>query len=296
MRVMFVSFEGDVSELTNAIVNHGYMTRPEIVQLAESITEDIVCSLFLWNSGTYRFNSLRNVEALVPAGISIPVENIVMEAMRRIDEWHRMLEFISEQSIFVKVQKDAEGDFADPLHDPAGYIYYRVDGTSPVKEFVSASCLTEYKIYESLYSNLQSGKITPLSDRISRSVQAALQKKDSERSTSHFSTLFSIIITVGIILFLILISWIIFKGIIFPETSTKSYLGRVQLSISQVDEKVAVARLHYRAFYGSEPESTDDLKTFRLINENDISYLKLKSQIDPKNGELLLKKKIVHLK
>ena len=282
VRELFASFEGDLAGLSSEILNRGLMSKQQMTSFAESVIEDVACSLFLWKAGTYRFNSMRSVDSLIPAGISIPVENIIMEAMRRIDEWHRMMEFITEETIFVRSQRkdDQRKGVSDPIQNPADYIYTCIDGTSPVKEFVKSSCLTEYKIYEALYYLVQHQKILPLSDRISQSVQAALQKKEREKSTTSFSTLFSVLAVIGIILVVVLVVWILFKGVLFPETTVSAYLNKYELPSSLAEEKVSIAYLQYRTLFGTRPRSAKDLKMSGLINNQDLYYYSVKSRFD----------------
>jgi hypothetical protein len=176
---LFKRHVGNLHDLTAAIVTSGILGQNDMSLFAETVTTDITCSLFLWSSGSYRFTSLQNVDTLIPDALSIPIENIVMEAMRRVDEWHRMQEYVTDDTIFVKSQKDhtiAKSD-VDPLMNPAEYIYTLIDGTSPVTHLVKNSCLTEYNTFEALSSLTQSKKILALSNQISQSVQAELQKK-----------------------------------------------------------------------------------------------------------------------
>jgi hypothetical protein len=222
---LFTLCEGDLGELSRRIENSNLLSSQELVSFAESVVEDITCSMFLWKTGTYRFNSLKTVDTLNPADISIPVENIVMEAMRRMDEWARMREVISHDSIFVKVQKSDShlDDIPDPFERTVDYVYARINGISPVTEIIKDSCLTEYKIYEALNSLLIAEKITPLSEKITRSVQAALEKKVHDKESSSFSILYSILATIGVILLILLISW--FFGIHSGKSSGGYYMN-----------------------------------------------------------------------
>ncbi|NLG16123.1 MAG: DUF4388 domain-containing protein [Fibrobacter sp.] len=277
MRELFTSFEGNMCGLTTEIINRNYISKQDLNIFSESLTIDIACSLFLWSSGTYRFNSMPAVDAFIPAGISVPVENIVMEAMRRSDEWKRMLQSISEQSIFVRSQKDA-GDSSreiDPITDPDGYILTRIDGTSPVKDFVSGLCLSEYKIYESIYNLLEAKSITTLSDRISQSVQAALHKKERERTSSSFSVIYSILAAIGIILIIMFMALIVFKKVLVSDASSNAYQSEIALPSSLAAEKLSIAKIYYRALNGSEPEDLSSLKEFRLVTDQDLNFHKI---------------------
>ncbi|NLE02184.1 MAG: DUF4388 domain-containing protein [Fibrobacter sp.] len=215
----FSSYEADIHKLSLDIVSHGIIPREIMYSYSEALIEDIVCSLFLWHTGSYRFSSLRNVDHLIPLNISFPVENIVMEAMRRIDEWHRMVANISYETTFVKAQKNPNETITppDPVTDTTNHIYYLIDGVSPVFEIINDSSLSEYKVFEALNTLLLSKSILPLSDKYSRTVHAAIQQKEKNKKPLTLQIISSILITVAIISVIILFAW-------FLRNTTHSYL------------------------------------------------------------------------
>jgi hypothetical protein len=243
---LFTLCEGDQGELSRKIVDSNIISSKDLVSFAESVVEDITCSMFLWKTGTYRFNSLKTVNALNPAAISIPVENIVMEAMRRVDEWARMRDVISHDSIFVKVQKSDShsSDATDPFERTVDYVYARVNGISPVAEIIKESCLTEYKIYESLNSLLIAEKITPLSEKITRSVHAALEKKKHDKESSSLNILYSILATIGVIVLILLISWFLIRGGIHSVKASGEYLKTNGFQILKVQNENVVKKIN----------------------------------------------------
>ena len=100
-KAIMSAFKEDLHGLTNEIIAQSLMSVEEMSAFSLSIVEDITCSMFLWKSGSYRFSSMRSVDKLIPGNCTIPIENIVMEAMRRTDEWNRMLEHIKDETNFV---------------------------------------------------------------------------------------------------------------------------------------------------------------------------------------------------
>lgn len=236
VRELFSLYEGKIADLTAELENRGIFTHQDMASYAQSVTVDITCSLFLWTTGTYRFTSLRTVDALIPAGIAIPIENVVMEAMRRIDEWHRMRVAITEDVIFVHTGKplDEPNGLYSPLDSPAPYIFQCINGTSPVKSFLTDSFLTDYKIYETLYDLIQSDVIRPLSEQLTKSIQAAIQKNEQDiRSASVMPPLFSLLITVGIIL-LIVLAALLYRGVIFSKLTIGATLQKMRSNFSRL--------------------------------------------------------------
>jgi hypothetical protein len=274
VRELFSSYEGKVAELIFFLENKSIMNHQELEAYALGVTIDIACSLFLWKTGKYRFDSLRTVDHLIPAGIDIPVENVVMEAMRRIDEWHRMREVITEETIFVHTEKKLDLSSASgPLENPSLYLYHRIDGTSAVKIMLNDTFLTEYKIYETLYSLMQEDLIQPLSENVTKSILAAIQKKEQDSyAASLLPPFISISATIGLILLILLLAWL-FRGIILSKMNIRSSLMKNSASITVADDHFRDALIYFRAKTLSPHLSTDGIPDFFSINRKDVHYL-----------------------
>jgi hypothetical protein len=279
VRELFTKYKDNLAELTRYLEAKNIFTHDELELYAMNMAIDIACSLFLWTSGHYQFDSIKSVDNLIPAGIDIPVENVVMEAMRRIDEWHRMHEAINEETIFIQNEVQAElPEYNSPDDDPSIYLYHRIDGTSSVKDFLTDSFLTEYKIYETLYTLVQSEAIRSLSDTVTRSIKAALQKKEQEASVaSAIPPIFSFIFSTGCILIIILLSWL-FRGVFSSELNIKSSVARSRLNFRIAEQHQNDAQIFFmtRSLYPTS--QNDELQDYSLITKKDAFYLSLKRE------------------
>jgi hypothetical protein len=197
-----------------------------------------------------------------------------MEAMRRVDEWNRMQENINDDLIFVNIEKDPHvSNHAlkiDPIADPVGYISLKINGTSPVKELISSTPLTHYKVYESLNALILSQKIAPLSDKISKSVQAAIEKKNQTTNTGFAPLAISSLITVAVVLFVLVLSLGLFKGVIFSRTTVNEFISRTESPRAIANEKLLTAELLLQSQQRSEAaRSIDSLLKLKIINKTD---------------------------
>ena len=281
MRELFASYEGNLAGLTSLIETRGLLTHEELENYAVNVTIDITCSLFLWNRGHYRFDSMPSVEHLIPAGIDIPVENVVMEAMRRVDEWHRMREAITGETIFSRTGKgiNLETDH-DPINDPSPYFYHRIDGTTDMRKLLADSFLTEYKIYETLYQMMQDDLIHPLSDSITRSIRAAILKKDQDQSVATiFSPIVAIFISLGIVVLIVLLV-ILLRGVLFSSLIDESSALRSRLARQETFNHLHEAELFYRCTCISSPYSEDQLPDFFSLTGNEVKYISEKRDLE----------------
>jgi hypothetical protein len=273
---LFAAYKDDIAGLTKEVLSHSLVTEAEISTLAEITVEDITCSLFLWHKGSYRFSTIRNIDRFIPAKISIPIENIVMEAMRRVDEWNRMQEQITDEIIFINTDKgDAKKNLnQDPINDPVGYISQKINGTSPVKELIASTPLSQYKIYESLNTLIQSNSILPLSDKLSKSVQAAIERKNKVVNSFVVSVTISTIITGIIILTQLVFSIGIFRHILFSRVVASQSTARTEVTSAVVHEKFQIARLLLQSQQRlNAATSADSLINLKLMSRNDLKLL-----------------------
>lgn len=272
LNTLFKSHEGNLNGLCAALVDRNLMTVKEIKTFADNCVEDIACSLLMWKSGAYRFNSLRSVAPLACSTVSISSENIIMEGMRRVDEWNRMVDKINEDSVFVKADKTApEAVELDIFCKPEEYIYTLLDGSSSVSSIVRTSCLSEYKVYESINMLLQNQRIIPLPPKISQTIQAAIDRKELEgASSSGMKTVLSSLFTIGLVGTILLIG-ISFKHFLLADITSESCRKRSELFYVQTQKKTVNASLFHQALTGEENMEPKELKKAGLLTEHDLS-------------------------
>lgn len=276
IRELFSSYDGKTAELTALLESKGVFTHQELENYATTVIIDIACSLFLWTSGKYHFDAIQNVDSFIPAGISLPVENIVMEAMRRIDEWRRMKTVISDDSVFVQTGNVPEFDtHTSPLDDPLYYCYQQVNGISPVKSLLDNTFITEYKLYECLYSLEQSNLIKPLNDSLMRSVHAALSRTDSNKKAPAF---LPVLVAAGAILIVVLIA-LFFRFSLLGDLATSSILKKNELSFSRAEHAIR-NNFQYEALHSrTTTQTSQSPNRINVISKKCLSILQKKQKL-----------------
>jgi hypothetical protein len=274
---IFRTHENSINSLFNEIVHSNLLTKDALNFFAVSIIEDIACSFFLWNKGTYHFSSVRVVENVAASCVAIPVENIIMEAMRRVDECHRMEKIIHDDMVFVPSERVDKGTIkdVDPFKQADEFVYSRIDGISTVATIFRTSCLTEFKVYEAINTLLAVKRITPLSARISQSVVAALEQKELEerKGASSFSTIVSILITAAMIIATLFIGKVLLHDQILSNQNINAHLSALELPLSETIQKNRIAFLQYHAFYGIGTPDINNLINVGLLLKADIRPL-----------------------
>lgn len=278
---LFTSFDNNIHGLSLELIKNGFLTKDEISSLSESIIEDICCSLFLWKSGSYRFTSLRQVDDFSPLGRIFPVENIVMEAIRRSDEWIRMQEFVNKEVVFVRTNKEIikKMDKPNALKQPDIYILNLVDGTSPVSEIVKDNCLSEYRIYEILYNHYMNQTVIPLSEQYTRSVQAALEQKKREQSSSPFSSIVAVACAFSVFIVTVICTPAFINSVILNRSFKRYQSFKSEVQQSFLENKLLSAHLYYYTLNGERALHNEQLFHSGLIKKHEAKILN--KEIEP---------------
>jgi len=262
---IFSASADDLSALCSTLMERNFITAKELKSFTEMCVEDISCSLLAWNRGTYRFNSFRSVAAQVCGVVTIPVENIIMEGMRRTDEWTRMQEYIKEDMIFVPAAKNqAALDEIDVTAAPEEYIFSLLNGSNSVKALTKSSCLCEYKVYESINMLLQSQRITALHQKYTQSIQAALKRKDAEEASILSKTFSGSLVSVAAAA--VFMAVFTFCGLVLlPRLGLFKPIEKS----AYVPDAVESARLLHQAIIGETANDPATLKNAGLLTDKD---------------------------
>jgi hypothetical protein len=269
---IFNAHTGDLSVLSTTLLEHNLLTAAELKGFAESCVEDICCSLLTWNEGTYRFNSVGSVSAIACGIVSISAENIIMEGMRRVDEWARMQDYITEDMVFVQTSDSRPVGEIDIAATPEEYIFSLLDGNNSVKSIKKSCCLCEYKVYESINFLLQAQRITALQQHYTESIKAALARKEAELASVQRNTFFSSVVAAGVAAMFVLF-FLFCRTFLLPKIDPATYDRDVaeQYRTREVTGSDAWqgASLLYRTINGGQ-SNPELLKKAGLLTDRDL--------------------------
>jgi len=269
----------DLSALSSALLENNLLTATELKGFAESCVEDISCSLLTWNEGTYRFNSVGSVSDIACGVVNISAENIIMEGMRRVDEWARMRDYITDDMVFAPAPGSVGNDIPpggiDITATPEDYIFGLLDGSRTVKNIKKSCCLCEYKVYESINFLLQAQRITALEQQYTESIKAALARKEAEvasvRRTTFFGSLVAAVVAAAFAVF-----FIFCRISLLPKLDAGTYDRDIveHRRIREVSQSDAVlgASLLYRAVNGElgNGDVAETLKKAGFLTDRDL--------------------------
>jgi len=154
--------EGIQKELTpkkkigKLLVEKNFISPKELWMGVRRQVEEIVYSLFRYRKGKFVFLE-GEVEQEKIVTISLMTNELIMEGVRRVNEWERFVEKIpSGDTIFTK--RTPSPDLG--LNPDEQAILDLVDGDRTVSQICSASGKTEFDTYRALFYLVQAGFIT----------------------------------------------------------------------------------------------------------------------------------------
>jgi hypothetical protein len=134
--------------LGKILVMIGAVSEEELLLMLENKCKESVFMMFLWEDAEFEFfdNQLPAVR-LIPT--SMEVEPVVIEGLKRRDEWRLLKQmYPSRQMVF---SKSDEATGQEPMTDPfVDAVYQLVDGSRSTSDIVIHSHGTEYRVLHAL--------------------------------------------------------------------------------------------------------------------------------------------------
>jgi hypothetical protein len=266
--------------LCGDLITNRRVGEEELVAMARSTVEDISCGLFTWDSGTYRFESMTTVREYVLAGVLLPADAVVMEAMRRDDEAKRLFGQISPDMIFAPASREHQlgaipQDLAGILSAPDSYLLSFIDGLTSVEGIVEGSCLCRYRVYDTLLRLWTNNVIAPLPAKVAQSIQAASSKVDGGIDTARIRTL--ALAVGGSLLAVLIVAFLgvaVFQNMLMRKKTIASTKVRTEIEVMAARQKAQIAKLQFHAVKGRRAESESDLTREEYLYPRDLAPLR----------------------
>ena len=147
-------------KLNAILAERGFLQKKEWDSVLAREVEEAVYRPFRWTSGRYRFVSQPSVDLAEGKIGPLSAESVLMEGIRRVDEWPMILERVPSTAMVFKVGSRARK--LNPKQVEPGDVKMLdiVDGKRTVQDLVDASGLGEFEAMRSLASLVGAGAIT----------------------------------------------------------------------------------------------------------------------------------------
>jgi hypothetical protein len=139
--------------LGELLVIIGRMSREDLQHILQVKTEETIYELFLWQEGDFRF-----LENILPAKkfqpLNLPVEMIVLEGVRRKDEWARCREHIPDETWIPKVVHAVD---VEQLGEIELNILREINDENSIEQIALANRLAFFHVLMFVYQGMTHG-------------------------------------------------------------------------------------------------------------------------------------------
>ncbi len=150
--------------LGEILVEEGYITDKVLEAFVQEQIQDTIFDLMRWDEGEFDFELLPDVVD-EDIGLSVSIENVIMEGSRRLEEWTRIKKKIPSMDIVFKMATaPGEGTFEISLKPIEWNLLLLVDGTRSVAQLATETNRTDFEVARIMYGLFSAGLLEVASD------------------------------------------------------------------------------------------------------------------------------------
>ena len=166
--------QGDKRRLGEILVSLGVITQREVERQIRFQIEEVVFEVMSWNEGYFSFAD--EVESTVPTELTvrIPVEALLMEGARRIDEWSRIENRIAHVGVVPSLAPPPEGGGGElDLLPPEWEVLALIDAQRSVRAIATELGRSDFEVAKTLFGLESAGVIVLVDPGTSRRGRAS---------------------------------------------------------------------------------------------------------------------------
>ena len=143
-------------DLTDILLSEKYFSEEELTTIFIDQIQETMQEVLSWPKSYYKFNIGSQVLQGVKSFASMKVEGILMESMRRIDEFPEMLRIFPSEKMTIK-QLAMPAEKPPKLDRQEEIIYELIEGEARIEDLVSTAKMARFCTYEALKNLLEKG-------------------------------------------------------------------------------------------------------------------------------------------
>jgi hypothetical protein len=148
--------------LSQVLVSKNIISQEELQRALQNyIEESIVYQLFGWPDGEFRFEHGQKPDANVPVmPLPVPVEHLIMEGVRRIDEWGRIKDRVPSTDMIVRfVDQPGEKAKGVKLSPEEWRVFARINGKDTLATIAQKTNLSDFDVCRVVYGFATAGLV-----------------------------------------------------------------------------------------------------------------------------------------
>jgi hypothetical protein len=133
------------------------LSKKEIERIIAFKIQETTCEALTWNSGRYSFEAGKKLYQHSAFSVEIEPNNLVMEGMRRIDEWPLIEQALPDGDVTLRRKEEAEIEV--DLGQDEQTILDKIEKDIALDELVGVSGIGKFRTYNSVYKLTEIGLI-----------------------------------------------------------------------------------------------------------------------------------------
>jgi hypothetical protein len=179
-------------DLTDILIREKYFSEDELGVIFYDQIQETIQEVLSWPKSYYKFNIGNQMLQGVQSHASIKVEGILMESMRRIDEFPELLRIFTSERMAVK-RLEMPKVKPPKLDRQEEIIYELLEEETRIEKLIATSKMAKFCTYEALKNLLEKGLLeiteTPVEEKIVEvEPKAVVKKKRKSRLLPSFAT------------------------------------------------------------------------------------------------------------
>ena len=155
--------QGDTRRLGEILVALGAITQREVERQVRFQVEEVVFEMMSWNEGYFSFSEGPITDVPTEIAVRIPVEALLMEGARRIDEWSRIETRIAHVGVVPTLAPPPEGGGGElDLLPPEWEVLALIDGRRDVRALATELARSDFDVAKTLFGLESAGVIVLL--------------------------------------------------------------------------------------------------------------------------------------
>ena len=155
--------QGDKRRVGEILVALGAITQREVERQVRFQIEEVVFEVMSWNEGYFSFSEGTVADVPTEIAVRIPVEALLMEGARRIDEWSRIETRIAHVGVVPTLAPPPEASGGElDLLPPEWEVLALIDGRRDVRTLATDLARSDFDVAKTLFGLESAGVIVLL--------------------------------------------------------------------------------------------------------------------------------------
>ncbi len=139
--------------LGDLLLKEGLMSQDEMDSMVTFKIQEVMDEVFTWADARYKFNPDERLYQNSRSRAAIPAESLLLETLRRKDEWPAISKALSSDGIILRIIPEVEPE--GEMGPDAQHIYNLIDGIKTIGQLIDKTYLGRFRTFSGAYSLLQ---------------------------------------------------------------------------------------------------------------------------------------------